>query len=33
LRKEALAGFAFHDVYHAGQIRLIKSLLAKAKPR
>jgi DinB family protein len=31
--RRLIAGIAFDNVYHAGQIQLIKSLLAKVKPR
>ena len=30
---ERCAGAAFHDVYHAGQIQLIKKLLRTGKSR
>jgi hypothetical protein len=31
--RRLIAGIAFHDVYHAGQIQLIKKLAKKAKSR
>lgn len=31
--RRLIAGIAFHDVYHAGQIQLIKKLLKAEKPR
>jgi hypothetical protein len=31
--RQLIAGIAFHDVYHAGQIQLIKKLAKKAKSR
>jgi hypothetical protein len=31
--RRLIAGIAFHDVYHAGQIQLIKKLTRKAKSR
>jgi hypothetical protein len=31
--RRLIAGIAFHDVYHAGQIQLIRRILARAKPR
>lgn len=31
--RRLIAGIAFHDVYHAGQIQLIKKLLGKKKAR
>jgi hypothetical protein len=31
--RRLIAGIAFHDVYHAGQIQLIKNLAKKAKSR
>jgi DinB superfamily len=33
LVRRLIAGIAFHDVYHAGQIQLIKKLLRTAKSR
>jgi hypothetical protein len=33
LSRRLIAGVAFHDVYHAGQIQLLKKLLRKKKSR
>ncbi len=33
LARRLIAGIAFHDVYHAGQIQLIKKLLKTRRPR
>jgi hypothetical protein len=30
--RRLIAGIAFHDVYHAGQIQLIKKLMRSARP-